>query len=333
MSDSTAKTKVVPKLRDKLGMATREAFGRALAELGKENQDIVVLDADLSKSTYTNLFAKEFPERFFSCGISEANMVGIAAGLAASGKIPFVSSFACFLICKGFDQFRMSVAYPGFNVKAVATHSGISIGEDGPSQQGIEDIALVCALPGFIVSVPADEVATRALVRRAVEHKGPVYVRTSRPKTPIIYASDEEFQFGVAKKLAEGSDVAVLACGLEVVEALKAAESCQADGIGVQVLDVHTVKPLDEEAVLAAARECGAIVTAEEHLLDGGFGSRVAALLSERCPIPVERVGIRDTYAESATPAELMDKYGLTSPHIVAAIRRVLKKKQNSRPR
>ncbi len=329
MSDSTAKTKVVPKLRDKLGMATREAFGRALAELGKENEDIVVLDADLSKSTYTNLFAKEFPGRFFSCGISEANMVGIAAGLAASGKIPFVSSFACFLICKGFDQFRMSVAYPGFNVKAVATHSGISIGEDGPSQQGIEDIALVCALPGFIVSVPADEVATRALVRRAVEHKGPVYIRTGRPKVPILYPSDEEFQFGVAKKLADGSDVAVLACGLEVVEALKAAEICQAEGMGVRVLDIHTVKPLDEDAILAAARECGAIVTAEEHLLDGGFGSRVAALLGERYPIPVERIGIRDTYAESATPAELMDKYGLTAPHIVAAIRRVLKKKQS----
>ena len=329
MSDSTVKTK----LEFKMGMATREAFGRALAELGKENQDIVVLDADLSKSTYTNLFAKEFPERFFSCGISEANMVGIAAGLAASGKIPFVSSFACFLICKGFDQFRMSVAYPGFNVKAVATHSGISIGEDGPSQQGIEDIALVCALPGFIVSVPADEIATRALVRRAVEHRGPVYVRTGRPKAPILYSSDEEFQFGVAKKLADGSDAAVLACGLEVVEAVKAAEICQAEGIRVRVLDVHTVKPLDEEAILAAARECGAIVTAEEHLLDGGFGSRVAALLGERCPTPLERVGIRDTYAESATPAELMDKYGLTAPHIVAAIRRALKKKKIPRPR
>ncbi len=333
MRDSTAKTKVVPRLRDKLGMATREAFGRALAELGKENENIVVLDADLSKSTYTNLFAQEFPHRFFSCGIAEANMVGIAAGLAASGKIPFVASFACFLICKGFDQFRMSVAYPGFNVKAVATHSGISIGEDGPSQQGIEDIALVCALPGFIVSVPADEVATRALVRRAVEHKGPVYIRTGRPKTPIIYPSDEDFQFGVAKKLADGDDVAVLACGLEVAEALKAAEICQAEGIRVRVLDVHTVKPLDEEAILAAAQECGAIVTAEEHMLDGGFGSRVAAFLGERRPAPLERIGIRNTYAESATPAQLMDKYGLTALHIAAAIRRVLEKKRSSRPR
>ena len=333
MSDSTVKTKLVPNLREKLGMATREAFGRALAELGKENENIIVLDADLSKSTYTNLFAKEFPHRFFSCGISEANMVGIAAGLAASGKIPFVSSFACFLICKGFDQFRMSVAYPGFNVKAVATHSGISIGEDGPSQQGIEDIALVSALPGFVVCVPADEVATRALVRRAVEHKGPVYIRTGRPKVPILYAGDEDFRFGVAKKLADGSDAAVLACGLEVVEALKAAEICQAEGISVRVLDVHTVKPLDEAAILAAARECGAMVTAEEHLLDGGFGSRVAALLAERCPAPLERIGIRDTYAESATPAQLMDKYGLAAPHIVAAVRRVLKKKSTRPPR
>jgi transketolase len=323
MSEFVAKTK----LEFKLGMATREAFGRSLAELGKENQEIVVLDADLSKSTYTHLFAKEFPERFFSCGISEANMVSIAAGLAASGKIPFVSSFACFLICKGFDQFRMSVAYPGFNVKAVGTHSGISIGEDGPSQQGIEDIALVCALPGMIVAAPADEVATRALVQRAVEHKGPVYLRTGRPKAPILYSNEEDFRFGVAKKLADGTDVAVLAYGLEVAEALKAADICQAEGISVRVLDVHTIKPLDEEAILSAARECGAIVTAEEHLLDGGFGSRVAALVGEHCPAPLERIGIRDTYAESGTPAELMDKYGLTAPHIVAAIRRVLKKK------
>src|SRR5690242_8412980 len=225
------------KFEVKLGAATREAFGRALVELGRENKDIVVCDADLSKSTMTTYFAKEFPDRFFECGIAEANMVAVGAGLAAAGKIPFVSSFSCFVINKGFEQLRVTVAYPHLNVKVVGTHSGISIGEDGPSQMSIEEIGLACCLPGFLVLSPADEVATRALVHAAAEHVGPVFIRTGRVKVPIVYQPDQKFEIGKAVEVMDGTDVTVIATGLLVAEAIRAAEALEAEGVSVRVLD------------------------------------------------------------------------------------------------
>lgn len=317
----------LPRFELKLGAATRDAYGKALVELGRRNPNVVTLDADLSKSTKTVLFAKEFPDRFFTCGIAEADMVGIAGGLASSGKIPFVSSFACFLLCKAFDQMRIAVAYPQMNVKFVASHGGISIGEDGPSQMSVEDYALACGLPGFVVVSPADEVATRALVFRAVEHFGPIYMRVGRPRVPVIYANgDDDFAFGKARVLIEGRDVALIGCGLMVAECIRAAEILAAEGASAMVVDMHTIRPLDREAVAAACRT-GAIVTAEEHLLDGGLGSHVARAVAEISPVPVEFVGLDNTYAESGTPEQLLEKYGLTRRHIAAAARRVLGRK------
>ena len=315
------------KFQLKLGAATREAYGQALAELGRENASVVALDADLMKSTYSAKFAKESPERFFTCGIAEANMVGIAGGLALAGKIPFASSFAVFLCDKGYDQLRMSIAYPQVNAKFAGSHGGISIGEDGPSQMAIEDYALMCALPGFVVLSPADEFSARALVRRMAEHVGPCYMRTGRPKAPVVYGPADSFEIGKAKQHGEGRDAAIVACGLEVAQALVAQAQLEEEGISVRVLDMHTLKPLDEEAVTRAARECGALVAAEEHVLEGGLGAQVARAVAQRAPAPMEFVGIQNTYAESATPDQLMEKYGLTAPHIVAAVRRVLKRK------
>jgi transketolase len=311
-----------------MGLATRDAYGKALVELGRLRPEVVVLDADLSKSTKTSEFAKAFPDRFVMCGIAEANMVGIAGGLALAGKIPFASSFACFLIDKGFDQLRIAVAYPGANAKFVASHGGISIGEDGPSQQSVEDYALACALPGFVVASPSDETSTRALVFRAAEHVGPVYMRVGRPKVPIIYPDkNEPFEFGKAKLLIDGSDVALIGCGVEVAECIKAADALAQEGISARVLDMHTLKPLDDEAVLAAARDTGAIVTAEEHLLDGGLGSLVALSAARQKPVPMEFVGLHNTYAESGTPEQLLEKYGLTAPYIAEAARHVVRRK------
>lgn len=311
------------RLEKKMGLATRDAYGQALAELGKENPNIVVLDGDVSGSTKSRIFAKEFPDRFFNFGIAEANLVSAAAGFASCGKIPFASSFSVFLMCKAYDQLRMSVANPRLNVKLCGSHSGISLGQDGASQMAVEDLTLACSLPNFTVLVPADEVATRALVRRAAEHQGPVFIRTSRPNAPIIYPSGESFEMGRAKLLRPGKDVTVIATGLLVWEALEAAELCVEKGIDVRVIDMHTVKPLDEEAVITAARETGAIVTAEEHLLDGGLGSRVAQVVVQNHPVPMEFVGLKNTYAESGTPVQLFERYGLTSQSIVDAIETV----------
>jgi transketolase len=307
----------------KMGLATRDAYGQALAELGKENPNIVVLDGDVSGSTKSRMFAKEFPDRFFNFGIAEANLVSAAAGFASCGKIPFASSFSAFLMCKTYDQLRMSVANPHLNVKLCGSHSGISLGQDGASQMAVEDIALACSLPKFTVLVPSDEVATRALVKRAAEHPGPVFIRTGRPNTPLIYAPGESFEIGKAKLLRPGRDVTVIAIGLLVWEALEAAELCVEKGIDVRVIDMHTVKPLDVEAVIAAAKETGAIVTAEEHLIDGGMGSRVAQVVVQNHPVPMEFVGLNNTYAESGTPAQLLERYGLTAKAIVEAIERV----------
>ncbi len=311
----------------KFGMATREAFGKALVELGRENPDVVVCDADLSKSTYTSLFGKEFPDRFFECGIAEANMVSIGAGLASSGKIPFVSSFSCFVMNKGFEQLRVNVAYPGTNVKIVGTHSGISIGEDGPSQMSIEDISLACSLPGFTVICPADEVATFALVRAAAELHGPVFVRAGRMKAPILYQPGQSFAIGKAIELTEGADVTIIATGLMVSESIRAQEVLDGEGVGVRVIDMHTIKPLDRDAIARAAKETGAIVVAEEHLVDGGLGVRVAQVVAETNPCLMEFVGIANTYAESGAPEQLLDKYGLVARDVIAAVRRVLARK------
>lgn len=311
----------------KMGAATREAYGQALVELGGKNPNIVVLDADLAKSTFSAKFQQKFPGRFFTCGIAEANMVGIAGGLALSGKLPFASSFAVFLCDKGYDQLRMCVAYPGVNAKFVGSHGGISIGEDGPSQQAVEDFALMSALAGFVVLNPSDEFCARALVHRMAEHQGPVYMRTGRPKAPIVYGPDDTFEIGKANQHGQGRDAAIIACGLEVGYALQAQAQLAGEGIGVRVLDMHTIKPVDEAAIAQAARECGALVTAEEHLLDGGLGSQVARAVARTHPVPIEFVGIQNTYAESGTPEQLMEKYGLTAPYIAQAVKAVLKRK------
>jgi transketolase len=316
------------KFEVKLGPATREAFGRALVELGRENRDIVVCDADLSKSTMTTYFEKEFPDRFVSCGIAEANMTAIGAGLALAGKIPFVSSFSAFAMNKGFEQLRCCVAYPNVNLKVVGTHSGISIGEDGPSQMSIEEIGLACSLAGFVVIAPADEVSTKALVRAAAAHVGPVFIRTGRPKAAIVYQSGQKFEIGKAIQLVEGTDVTVIANGLLVAQALLASDTLDAEGISVRVIDMHTAKPLDREAIGRAAAETGAIVVAEEHLVDGGLGVRVAQVVAESAPCPMEFVGIQNVYAESGQPDELLDKYGLIARDVVAAVRRVLARKR-----
>lgn len=311
----------------KLGLATREAFGKALAKLGAENRDVVVCDADLSKSTYTSLFAKDFPDRFFSCGIAEADMVSIGAGLASAGKIPFVSSFSCFVMNKGFEQLRVTVAYPNLNVKVVGTHSGISIGEDGPSQMSVEDLGLACSLPGFVVICPADEVSTTALVNAAAAHVGPVFIRAGRMKAPIIYQLGEQFTIGKSVELTEGTDIAIIATGLMVAEAIRAQEALENDGVSVRVIDMHTIKPLDRDAISRAASQTGAIVVAEEHLVDGGLGVRVAQVVAETHPCIMEFVGIQNTYAESGTPEQLLDKYGLVARDVIAAARRALARK------
>ena len=311
----------------KLGAATREAFGKALVELGREDPNVVVCDADLSKSTMTHAFSKEFPDRFFSCGIAEANMVAIGAGLAASGKIAFVSSFSCFVLNKGFEQLRVAAAYPQVPLKVAGTHSGISIGEDGPSQMSVEDLALTCALPGFTVIAPADEIAAFALVKAAAYHPGPVFIRTGRAKVPVVYQPGQQFEIGKAIELIDGRDVTLMAHGLMVAESIRAAEALEAEGISARVVDMHTIKPLDREAVLGAARATGAIVVAEEHLVDGGLGVRVAQAAAELHPCPMEFVGLTG-YAESGSPEGLLDKYGLVAREVVAAARRAIKRKK-----
>jgi len=319
-------TQTQPKFELKIGAATREAFGRALVEVGRANKDVVVCDADLSKSTMTTYFAKEFPDRFFECGIAEANMVAIAGGLAYAGKIPFVSSFSTFVMNKGFEQLRVVVAYPGTNVKVVGTHSGISIGEDGPSQMSVEEIALACSLPGFLVFSPADEISMKAIVHLAAEHVGPVFIRAGRMKAPVIYQADQKFEIGKAVQLTDGTDVTIIATGLLVAEAVRAVERLEPMGISARVLDFHTIKPLDNEAIAKAAKDTGAIVVAEEHLVDGGLGVRVAQAAALSIPCPMEFVGLT-AYAESGSPDELLDKYGMRASAIVDAVKRVLARK------
>ncbi|HMR64853.1 MAG TPA: transketolase C-terminal domain-containing protein [Anaerolineae bacterium] len=298
------------------GLPTRDAFGEALRELGHKNDKLVVVDGDVSDSTRTAYFAKAFPDRFFNVGIAESNLVGVASGLAASGKDVVAASFACFLLCNAYDQIRMGIAFPHVNVKLVGSHAGISVGEDGPSQMAIEDIALGTSLPNFSVVVPADGAATQAATAAMFEHDGPVYLRTGRPKFPVIYPDGLDFQLGKAIHLREGRNITLIACGLMVAAALEAAEALSQQGIEARVLDMHTIKPLDEAAVEQAARETGAIVTAEEHLLQGGLGAAVAQTVVSRFTVPMAMVGIRDRYAASGAAGELLTMYGLTAGEI-----------------
>jgi transketolase len=309
-------------------VSLREAYGKALVELGKTKPDIVVLDADLSPSTMTRYFMKAFPERFFDCGIAEQNMIGIAAGLAASGKLPFTSTFAVFAPGRCFDQLRMSVAQPHLNVKVVTTHGGLSVGEDGTSHQAIEDLSLICSLPGFTVIVPADAVETVQAVRAAAANPGPFYIRLGRPKLPLVYTDEYHFNLGRAVTMRQGTDATVIAVGLMVAPALEAARELAQKGINCRVLNMPTLKPIDIAAVANAAYETGAIVTAEEHLEHGGLGSTIARLVTQHQPVPMEFVALKDTYAQSGKPAELMERYGLTSQDIARAVREVIKRKR-----
>ena len=305
----------------------REAYGKTLVELGKENPDVVVLDADLSQSTRTHFFAREFPQRFFDCGVAEQNMVGIAAGLAASGKIPFASTFAVFAPGRCFDQLRMSVAQPGHNVKLVVTHGGITVGEDGTSHHAIEDLALICSLPGFTVIVPADAIETAQALRVAAASYGPFYIRLCRTQIPLVYSESYRFNLGTAVTMRQGNDATIIAIGLMVSAALEAAESLSQGGIDCSVINMSTLKPIDEVAIKKAAAETGAIVTAEEHLEHGGLGSSVAQVVAKHQPVPMEILAIRDTYAKSGKPAELLQRYGLTAKDIEQAVLRVIKRK------
>jgi transketolase len=309
-----------------MGKATREAFGHALEKLGGEYPDVVVLDADVHNSTYTEFFGKKYPHRFFNVGIAESDLVGIAGGMASSGKRAWVASFAAFVMCNAYDQLRMSVAFPCLDVKVVGTHAGISIGEDGPSQMGIEDVSLACSLPNFTVVVPCDEVSMEKAVRAVARTRTPAYLRAGRPKVPVIYPNGCDFQLGKAIKLRDGKDLTIIANGLMVSAALEAAEHLAGQGVQARVLDMHTVKPCDDAAVLAAAKETGRIVVAEEHLLHGGLGSVVAMSAARQHPVPMRFVGIKDTFAESGPPEALLAKYGLTANDIVNAAKELVGK-------
>jgi transketolase len=310
----------------KLGRATRDAYGDALVELGASRNDVVVFDADLAKSTRSGKFQAKFPERFFDVGICEANMVGVAAGVAACGKVAFVSSFSSFLLCKAFDQLRMAVAYPGENVKVVGTHGGITLGEDGASQMSIEDFALALSLPGVTIVHPADDASAKALILQAAALDGPVYIRLGREKAPVIYSPDDTFELGRACTVRPGSDLTIVANGMMVGPALDAAELLAEDGVQVRVVDVHTLRPFDRDAIAAAAAETGGIVVVEEHLTVAGLGSLVAQAAAETNPVPMAFVGLHG-YAESGAADDLLRKYGLTADKIVAAARGVLDRK------
>ncbi len=303
-------------------IATRASYGNALVELGKAHDDVIVLDADLAAATQTGIFKKEFPERHIDCGIAECNMTGIGAGLSTVGKVPFISTFAMFASGRAFEQVRNSIGYPHLNVKIGATHGGISVGEDGASHQCNEDFALMRVIPGMVVACPSDDVEARALVKAAYEHEGPVYMRFSRLAVPVINDSpDYKFELGKGIVLREGTDVAIIANGLPVAAALEAVDMLAKDGISARLINIHTIKPLDTELVIKAAKECGKIVTVEEHSVIGGLGGAVCECLSEACPVPVKRVGIQDVFGESGPAAALLEKYGLDGKGIYAAVK------------
>ena len=313
-------------MSDAKKIATRESYGAALAELGREHEDIVVLDADLAGSTKTGVFRKEFPSRHFDCGIAESNMTDVAAGLSTMGFVPFCSSFAMFSTGRAYEQVRNTLGYPHLNVKVCATHAGISVGEDGASHQCCEDFALMRTIPGMVVMSPSDDVEARAALRAAYEHKGPVYIRYGRAPVPVVHeAEGYSFAIGKAEVLREGTDVALIATGLMVAEALEAAETLAQEGISARVINVCTIKPLDEEVVLAAARECGKIVTCEEHSVIGGLGEAVCSLVSEKCPVPVRRVGVQDVFGCSGPAEELLKVFGLSAENVAKTARELVR--------
>ncbi len=309
--------------------ATRNAYGKALVSLGAENPDIVVLDADLSKSTKTVDFAKKYPQRFFNMGVAEQNLMGTAAGLAAAGKIPFASTFAIFATGRAFEQIRNSIAYPQLNVKIAATHAGITVGEDGGSHQAVEDIAVMRAVPNMTVLVPADGEETRQVIRAAASYQGPVYIRMGRLDVPLLFDGNYRFEIGKANILREGTDAAIMANGIMVAMALEAAEELAQAGISVGVVNVASVKPLDIETIVRTAQQTKAVVSAEEHNIMGGLGGALAEVLAENAPVPMVRVGIKDTFGESGRPQELLEKYGLTRDALIAAVHEVIAKKKN----
>lgn len=303
-------------------IATRESYGNALVELGKENPNVVVLDADLAAATKTGVFKKEFPERHIDCGIAEGNMIGVAAGLATTGKVPFASSFAMFAAGRAFEQVRNSVGYPKLNVKIGATHAGISVGEDGATHQCNEDIALMRTIPGMVVINPSDDVEAKAAVKAAYEHEGPVYLRFGRLAVPVINDNPEyKFELGKGIVLREGTDVTIIATGLEVSESLEAAKKLEADGISAKVINIHTIKPLDEKLVIESAKETGKVVTVEEHSVIGGLGSAVCDVLSENYPVKVLKIGVNDVFGESGPALELIKKYELDADSIYKKVK------------
>ncbi len=301
-------------------IATRESYGNALKELGALHDDLVVFDADLAGATKSGIFKKAFPSRHFNCGIAEGNMMAVAAGAAAMGLVPFASSFAMFAAGRAFEQVRNSIGYPHLNVKIGATHGGISVGEDGASHQCCEDFALMRSIPGMVVMSPADDVEARAAVKAAYEHQGPVYLRFGRLAVPVFHdESNFKFEIGKGEVLQDGSDVAIIANGLLVNEAIEAGKALKAAGVSARIINLCTIKPLDEELVLQAAKECGRVVTCEEHSVIGGLGEAVCSLLSEKCPTPVRRIGVNDEFGHSGPAVELLKQFGLSAEHIVEA--------------
>ena len=305
-------------------IATREAYGKALVKLGKINDDVVVLDADLSKSTKTNDFYKAYPDRFFNMGIAEQNLVGAACGFAAAGKIPFASTFAMFATGRAFEIIRNSACYPKLNVKICATHAGITVGEDGGSHQSVEDISLMRSIPNMTVLVPADGVEAEKMIFAAAEYNGPMYVRLGRSAVPTLFDENYNFEIGKGVVLKEGNDATIIACGMMVNEALIAADMLKEENINVRIINMSTIKPIDTELIIKAAKETKAIVTAEEHSIIGGLGSAVSEVVSENHPVKVKKVGLNDCFGESGTPGELLEKYGLTAKNIVAKVKEAI---------
>lgn len=310
-----------------MGKATREAYGNALAAVGAKNKNIVVLDADLSKSTKTNVFKEQFPDRFFNVGIAEQNLISVGAGLAAAGKIPFVSSFAMFATGRAFEQIRNAVCYPKLNVKVCATHAGITVGEDGATHQSLEDIACMRVLPNMTVVVPADEAETTSVIEWAANYQGPVYVRLGRAGVDDTTPAGYQFVPGKSQTLVEGADLTIIACGALVGPAVEGAKELAQAGISARVINMASIKPIDKDAIVKAAQETGAILTAEEHNVLGGLGSAVAEVVVQEVPVPMAFVGVQDSFGESGTPKELMAKYGLTAKDIVAAAKKLVARK------
>ncbi|VIF87183.1 transketolase [Clostridioides difficile] len=305
-------------------MATREAYGKALVKLGQINDNVVVLDADLSKSTKTHDFYKAFPDRFFNMGIAEQNLIGAACGLSTAGKIPFASTFAMFATGRAFEIIRNSVCYPKLNVKICATHAGLTVGEDGASHESVEDIAIMRAIPNMTVLVPADGVETEKIIFEIAKYNGPVYVRLGRSSVPVLFDEDYKFEIGKGTVLREGKDVSIIACGIMVNEALLAQEKLQEEGISARVINMSSIKPIDKDLILESAKETNVIVTVEEHSIIGGLGSAVSEVVGESCPIIVKKVGIKDTFGESGTPNELLKKYELTCDDIVKIVKEAI---------